>query len=66
MQAAIDAINELADEGGKDEWEWQPTPPDAALVEKLRSMAEADFNEAYRTKSKAARSQSDGAIASDR
>src|SRR5437764_5905162 len=24
MQAAIGAINELADEGGKDDWDWQP------------------------------------------
>src|SRR5438309_6434396 len=57
MQAAIGAINELADEGGKDDWDWQPPPPDAALAERLRAMAEADFNDAYRIKSKATRSQ---------
>src|SRR5438128_9687861 len=31
MRAAIDAINELADEGGKDDWEWEAHLPDAAL-----------------------------------
>src|SRR5258707_3038521 len=29
MQAAINAINELADEGGKDDWDWEPAQPDA-------------------------------------
>src|SRR4051794_12746090 len=53
MQAAIDAINELADEGGKDDWEWEPAPTDATLVEKIRALAENDLNEAYRMKSKA-------------
>jgi polyribonucleotide nucleotidyltransferase len=57
MQAAIDAINELADEGGKDEWDWQAPQPDTALVDKIRSLAENDLNEAYRTKSKALRSE---------
>jgi len=57
MQAVINAINELADEGGKDDWDWEPAPQDTALVEKIRALAESDFNEAYRLKSKAARSQ---------
>ena len=57
MQAAIDAINELADEGGKDEWDWQAPEPDTALIEKIRALAENDLNEAYRTKSKALRSE---------
>src|SRR5690348_4270423 len=49
MQAAINAINELADEGGKDEWDWQPPQPDTELLEKIRALAESDLNEAYRT-----------------
>src|SRR5512142_2646402 len=57
MQAVIDAINEMADEGGKDSWDWEPAPKDTALIEKIRALAESDFNEAYRLKSKAARSQ---------
>jgi polyribonucleotide nucleotidyltransferase len=57
MQAAINAINELADEGGKDEWDWQAPQPDTALLDKIRALAENDLNEAYRTKSKAVRSE---------
>jgi polyribonucleotide nucleotidyltransferase len=57
MQAAIRAINELADEGGKDDWDWEAPARDEALIEKIRALAEADLNEAYRTKSKAVRSQ---------
>ncbi len=57
MQAAIDAINELADEGGKDEWDWQAPEPDTALIEKIRALAENDLNEAYRNKSKSIRSE---------
>ena len=57
MQAAIDAINELADEGGKDEWDWQPPEPDQLLMDKIRGIAENDLNEAYRVKSKSLRSE---------
>jgi len=57
MQKAIQAINELADEGGKDDWEWEAAKPDAALVDKIKALAENDLNEAYRMKSKQARSQ---------
>ncbi|HXS52275.1 MAG TPA: polyribonucleotide nucleotidyltransferase [Usitatibacter sp.] len=57
MQAAIDAINELADEGGKDEWDWQAPQPDTALIERIRAIAEAGINEAYRTRSKSLRSE---------
>jgi polyribonucleotide nucleotidyltransferase len=57
MQAAINAINELADEGGKDDWDWEPPARDEALIEKVRALVEADLNEAYRVKSKAVRSQ---------
>jgi polyribonucleotide nucleotidyltransferase len=56
MRAAIDAINELADEGGKDDWDWEPAQTDAVLVEKMRALVESDLNEAYRMKSKSLRS----------
>src|SRR4051812_40516465 len=56
MQAAIDAINELADEGGKDEWDWQAADKDPVLVEKIRALVESDLNDAYRMKSKSLRS----------
>ena len=64
QQAAIKAILELADEAGKDPWEWQPHTPPAELVEKIKSLAETDFNEAYRIKSKALRSEKLEAIKS--
>jgi polyribonucleotide nucleotidyltransferase len=57
MQAAIDAINDLADEGGKDDWEWEAPARDEALIAKIRALVESDLNEAYRVKSKAVRSQ---------
>ncbi|NJD87277.1 MAG: polyribonucleotide nucleotidyltransferase [Betaproteobacteria bacterium] len=57
MQAAIRAINELADEGGKDDWDWAPAQTDPALVEKIRALAETDIAEAYRVKSKAVRQE---------
>jgi len=57
MQAAINAINELADEGGKDEWDWEAAKADEALVERIRGMAESEFNDAYRIRSKSQRSQ---------
>ncbi|HEX5128822.1 MAG TPA: polyribonucleotide nucleotidyltransferase [Usitatibacter sp.] len=57
MQAAIDAINELADEGGKDDWDWEAPAKDDVLIEKVRALVEGELNDAYRMKSKAARSQ---------
>jgi len=56
MQAAIQAINELADEAGKDDWDWEPAATDAVLVEKIRALVESDLNDAYRMKSKSLRS----------
>lgn len=62
MQVAIDAINELADEGGKDDWDWEPPQPDTALIDCIRAIAEAEINEAYRTRSKSVRSEKLDAI----
>ena len=56
QQAAINAILELADEAGKDSWDWTaPTPPQA-LIDKISEMAANDINEAFRIKSKGTRS----------
>ncbi len=57
QQVVINAILELADEAGKDPWEWQAPVPSADLLEKIRSLSEADFNEAYRIKSKSLRTE---------
>ncbi|MCY7388618.1 MAG: polyribonucleotide nucleotidyltransferase [Burkholderiales bacterium] len=56
QQAAINAILELADEAGKDSWDWAaPTPPQA-LIDQISEMAANDINEAFRIKSKGTRS----------
>ncbi len=55
MQAAIDAINELADEAGKDPWEWEAPAPNTELINKIEAMAGAAMQEAYSIKQKQAR-----------
>jgi polyribonucleotide nucleotidyltransferase len=57
MQAAINAILELADEGGKDDWDWEAKASDASLIEKIRTIAENDLGDAYRMKSKSLRQE---------
>ena len=57
LQAAINAILDLADETGKDPWVWTaPTHPQA-LIDKINEMASNDINEAFRIKSKSTRQQ---------
>jgi polyribonucleotide nucleotidyltransferase len=56
MQAAIRAINELADEAGKPAWDWQPPAQNQSLVDRIVALAEADLRDAYRIKQKQARS----------
>ncbi len=48
MQAAIKAINELVEEAGKPEWDWQPPARDEALVARVAELAEVELREAYR------------------
>ena len=55
MQAAINAINELADEAGADAWDWQPVAEDTAMVERLKALAEDGLQQAYNIKQKQAR-----------
>ncbi len=62
MQVAINAINELVDEAGKDLWEWQPPQKDPQLVARLAELAEADLRQAYQIRSKQARSDKIGEI----
>ena len=56
MQAVIQMINELADEAGKEAWDWTPPPVNEAMVAKIAEVAEKDLNEAFRIKSKSERS----------
>ena len=55
MQAAINAINDLVDEGGKDAWDWTAPEKDQTLVARITQMAEADLREAYAIRQKQAR-----------
>ncbi len=56
MQAVINMINELAAEVGKEPWDWQAPEANNALIEKVGALASNDINEAYKIKSKGARS----------
>jgi polyribonucleotide nucleotidyltransferase len=47
MQTAITAIQELADETGKPQWDWQIDPTDPELVAAVSGQAEAAVTEAY-------------------
>jgi polyribonucleotide nucleotidyltransferase len=57
MQAAIDAINDLADETGVTAWDWTPPQRDAALAQKIADLAETDLRAAFRLKQKQIRSE---------
>lgn len=57
MQKAINAINELVEEAGKPEWDWQAPAQDEALVAKLKDLVSAKLEEAYNITVKQTRSQ---------
>ena len=57
MRKAINAINELVEEAGKPEWDWQPPAKDEALVARLKDLVGAKLEEAYSITSKQSRSQ---------
>ncbi len=62
MQAAINAINELADEAGKPQWDWQPAAKDEALIARVTEMAEGPVREAFGIKQKQTRNERLNAI----
>ncbi|HUQ26739.1 MAG TPA: polyribonucleotide nucleotidyltransferase, partial [Burkholderiales bacterium] len=57
MQAAIQAINELAEQAAKPSWDWKAPAKDEALIGKIKQLAESDLREAFRIKQKKARSE---------
>ncbi len=57
MQKAINAINELVEEAGKPEWDWQAAPRNEALDNALRNLVGAKLEEAYNITVKQTRSQ---------
>jgi polyribonucleotide nucleotidyltransferase len=55
MQAAIQAIHELAEVAGKPAWEWQSPPKNESLIRRVAELAESDLREAFRARQKQAR-----------
>ena len=55
MQAAIQAINEFADEVNPEMWDWQPPAIDEQLLAQVRELAGADIDAAFKIKQKQAR-----------
>ena len=58
MQIAISAINELVEQAGKPEWDWQPAPKNEPLIARVAELAEDELRAAYKITSKQARVQS--------
>ncbi len=55
MQVAIDAINDLADEAGKDAWDWSAPETDAEMLAKMNGLCADALSAAYSIKQKQAR-----------
>ncbi len=62
MQAAIQAIDELAEVAGKPAWDWQPPAANQALVARVAALAESDLRAAFAMKQKQARNARLGEI----
>jgi polyribonucleotide nucleotidyltransferase len=55
MQAAIQAIHELAEAAGKPAWDWQPPARNESLISRVAELAESDLRAAFEMKQKQAR-----------
>lgn len=55
MQTAINLINELKAEAGKEPWDWTGPEKDESLYEEVKAHAYADIEQAYAIKDKMAR-----------
>src|SRR6185436_16612273 len=55
MQAAIQAIHELAEVAGKPTWEWQVPAKNDSLIARVAELAEKDMREAFQIKQKQVR-----------
>ena len=62
MQAAINAIEELAEVAAKPAWDWQAPPRDEALAAKIVELSEAELRQAFALRQKGARSAAIDAI----
>jgi polyribonucleotide nucleotidyltransferase len=57
MQAAINAIEELAEVAAKPAWDWKAPARDEALAARIVEMSEADLRKAFAMRQKGARSE---------
>jgi polyribonucleotide nucleotidyltransferase len=55
MQAAIQAIHELAEVAGRPAWEWQAPQRNEAVIARVAELAEAEFRQAFAIKQKPTR-----------
>jgi len=55
MQAAIQAIHELAEAAGKPAWDWQPPAKNEGLIARVAQLAESDLRAAFGMKQKQTR-----------
>ena len=62
MQVVINAINEMANEVGQDDWDWTPAAKNEALIAKISALAENDLKAAYAVRQKQARTHQVEAI----
>ena len=62
MQVVIQAINEMADAVGKDEWDWVAPAKNEALISQIAELAYADLQKAYAIRSKQERTVAIAAI----
>ncbi len=57
MQAAINAIEELAEVAGKPAWDWKAPEKDEALAARIAELAEADLRAAFDQRQKSVRQE---------
>ena len=62
MQTVINAIIEMANEVGQDDWDWTPAAKNEALIAKINALAENDLKAAYAVREKQARTHKVEAI----
>ncbi len=62
MQTVINAIIEMANEVGQDDWDWTPAAKNEALIARINELAENELKAAYAVREKQARTQQVDAI----
>ena len=62
MQAVINAIIEMANSVGQDDWDWTPAAKNEALISRIAALAENELKAAYAVRQKQARTQQVDAI----